>query len=87
MTGIRSRSPNKEPLMNRLTRTLCPLTITMVSILALAGTSVAKTADPMDGPGGVNSVPCATAYLTGLTNKLNAMLDELPNAGIGRPRC
>ena len=50
MTGIRSRSANKEPLMNRLTRTLCPLAITMVSILALAGTSVAKTADPMGGP-------------------------------------
>ena len=87
MTGTRSRSANEEPLMNRLTRALCALTITMVSILALAGTSVAKTADPMGGPGAVHSGPCATAYLTGLTNKLNAMLDEFPNAGIGRPHC
>jgi hypothetical protein len=87
MTGIQSRSANKEPLMNPLTRTLYALAITMVSILALAGTSVAKTADPMGGPGAVHSVQCATPYLTGLTNKLNAMLDDFPNAGIARPHC
>jgi hypothetical protein len=73
--------------MNRLTRTLCALAITTFSILALAGTSVAKTADPMGGPGAVHAVPCSTASLTGLTNKMSAMLDEFPNAGVGRPRC
>ena len=28
--------------------------------------------------------PVDRAVLTGLTNKLNALLDELPNAGVGR---
>jgi hypothetical protein len=67
--------------------TLKTLTVTFVAAAGLlmvgAAPSTAGTGGGNDG-GGVPEQN-ATAYLTGLTNKLDAMLDEFPNAGVGRP--
>jgi hypothetical protein len=66
--------------------TLKTLMISFVAAGLLAVGVAPSTASTGGGTGGGGGdIVKATAFATGLTNKLNAMLDELPNAGVARP--
>jgi hypothetical protein len=80
----------KEDAMRHSIRTAIITSFLAVS-LAATGT-VAANASTGDGAGGGGTGGAATvrpdlrAVSVGLANKLDAMLDEFPNAGVGRPR-
>jgi hypothetical protein len=61
------------------TMTASAALFTALLVGSVAGPAAAKTI--ATGGGQVNTA----SFDSGVTNKLNAMLDELPNAGVGRP--
>jgi hypothetical protein len=67
--------------INTTTKTSTAFAAVVLALLVTTGPASAKTITAGGGGGQVSQI----SPDPGLVNKLNAMLDELPSAGVGRP--